>query len=445
LLSNGGKDEIALGTIPLKIWDEIAKPRHPGRAGLKATEDEPAVAHMQIGPVPLTMGAAAPANAAGWVSASGFRFSLRGDTDVKSLFRLATTLGISGFRPLAEGSARLDANLSGDWQGKAAPAVAGTAQLRNVRTGMRGLNPAINIASATIKLEPETVSLDKIDAHIGDTHWSGVVQSPRHCPSEGCVFQFDLNADQLSSAGLVEWFTPRPAKRPWYRILTSAEPPGTSALLAIRAQGRLRVNQLLFRKVTASQVVSQGNVDRGKITLTGLRAQLFQGTHQGDWIVDVSALPLHYQGAGTLQNVSMAQVSAAMNDAWATGTADGKFTLATSGDTFSDLLAHSEGKLEFTLRNGTLAHVILPDAGKAFPVHTLTGDLTIKAGTWKLGAGKLESHDGMYQLSGTASPGSGLNMQLTRGDDQSWNITGTLLNPSVARASRTEARTVIKP
>src|SRR4030081_3615792 len=135
----------------------------------------------------------------------------------------------------------------------------------------------------------------------------------------------------------------------------------------------------------------------------------------------------------------------AMEDAWATGTADAKFALTTSGNSFSDLLTNSEGELQFTLRNGTLSHIELPDAAKPFPVHLFSGTLKMRNANWNLSAGKLESRDGIYQLSGTASPGSGLNLLLTRGNDQSWNVTGTLLKPIVASASRTEARTVVKP
>jgi hypothetical protein len=391
------------------------------------------------------MGASAAASAAGWLSASGYRFSLRGDTEVKNLYRLANTLGLSGFRPVADGSARVDVGVSGAWQGFAAPEAVGTAQLRNVRTGMRGLNPPIEIASAILKVDPETVSLEKLAAQIGDTHWSGAVRAPRRCAPGGCVFQFDLGADELSSGGLAEWFTPRPAKRPWYRILTSSEQRGKSPLLGIRARGRLGIRRLTLKEVDASQIVAQVDLDRGKIALTGLRGQVFQGTHQGDWVIDVSAMPPHFQAKGRLQSVSMAQMSAAMNDAWATGTADGEFDLTTSGVNFPDLLAHAEGELQFTMRNGTLARLELPDAAKPFPVHLFAANVKIKNGTWKLNTGKLESHDGIYQVSGAASPVSGLNLILTRSDEQSWNITGTLLKPNVAHATRTEARTVVKP
>jgi len=129
-----------------------------------------------------------------------------------------------------------------------------------------------------------------------------------------------------------------------------------------------------------------------------------------------------------------------MNDPWATGSADGKFTLTTSGDTFADVLAHADGDLQFTMHNGTLTHVELLDAGKPFPVHLFSGELKVKSGSWKLNAGRLQSHDGMYLVSGTAAPGTGLNLLMTRGDEQAWNVTGTLLKPKFVRAVRTEAR-----
>ena len=443
LSSNAGKDEIVFGDVPLAVssTDEAKS----GKAQSRSNNSVPVEAHLQIGPFPLAMSAIGPASAAGWLSTSGYRFSLRGDTEVKNLYRLATTFGLSGFRPVAEGSARVDVSVSGGWQGFVAPEVVGTAQLRNVRTGMRGLNPSIEIASAVLKVDPETVSLEKISAQTGDTHWNGAVRVPRSCDPEGCVFQFDLGADELSSGGLAEWFGPRPTKRPWYRILTSSEQQRKSPLLAIRARGRLGIQRLTLKEVEASQIVAQVDLDRGKIALTGLRGQVFQGTHQGDWIIDASAMPPRYQAQGQLQNISMAQLSAAMNDAWATGTTDGRFELTTSGVNFSDLLGRAEGALLFTMRNGTLPHVELPGGTKPFPVHLFAANLKVKNGTWKLSMGKLESRDGIYQVSGTASPVSGLDLILTRGNEQSWNISGTLLKPNVAHATRTEARTVVKP
>jgi len=480
LSSNGGKDEIAFGTIPLALAadSQTAKPgHHITRSKTKEKEQEknqePAETHLRIGPVPLPMNVSAPANAGGWMSAAGYSLFLRGALELKDLFRLEKVLGLPSARPAAEGSARLDVTVSGPWQGFAAPAAVGTAQLRNVRAEMRGLNTPIEIASATMSLDPDAVRMEKIFARMGSTHWSGGVTAPRHCaaPVAGpvvvagavpavvagvaptCVFQFDLTADQLSTGDLAEWFTPHPAKRPWYRILNSNsisnsdEPLGSSPLLAIQAHGNLHVGRLGLKKVSATQVAAQVEVDRGRITLMALRAQLLEGTHQGNWMIDLSDQPMRYHGTGTLQDISLSHVGALMNDDWISGTAGGNFDLDGSGDSIRQLLERADGKLQFVMRNGSLPHIEIPGSPAPLAVHRFAGELHLKKGAWELSAGRLESREGAYQVRGTASPGSGFDFVLTRGDEQSWTLTGTLAKPHVApvghrEANRTEAKRV---
>jgi hypothetical protein len=128
-----------------------------------------------------------------------------------------------------------------------------------------------------------------------------------------------------------------------------------------------------------------------------------------------------------------------MNDAWIAGTADGKFDVEGSGDSFHELLARSEGKLQFVMRNGSLPHVEIPGSPVPLSVHRFAGELHLQKGAWNLSAGRLESRDGLYQVSGTASPGNGLDFVLTRADEQSWTLTGTLAKPNVAPLSHTEA------
>jgi AsmA family len=488
LSSNAGIDEVAFGTIPLALVaadsQEVSQEIRPRRPRTKKQEQEknqePAETHLRIGPVTLAMNVSAPVNAGGWMSAAGYSLFLRGDVELKDLFRLENVLGLPAARPAAQGSARLDVTVSGPWQGFAAPAAVGTAQLRNVRAEMHGLNTPIEIASATIALDPDAVRMDKISARTGSTHWSGGVTAPRHCaaPVAGpgvvpgaapavvagavpgmaptCVFQFDLTADQLSTGDLAEWFTPHPAKRPWYRILNpnsnSNEPLGPSPLLAIQAHGNLHIGRFGLNKVSATQVATQVELDRGKITLTALRAQLLQGTHQGNWIIDVSnhdasTQPVRYHGTGTLQDISLAQMGTLMNDDWISGTAGGNFDLDGSGNSFRELLERSDAKLQFVMRNGSLPHIEIPGSAVPLPVHRFAGELRLKKGAWELSAGRLESRDGNYQVSGTASPGSGFDFVLTRGDEQSWTLTGTLAKPHVApvghrEANRTEAKRV---
>jgi AsmA protein len=476
LSSNAGKDEFGFGTIPIVLvgaesqgFAQRGRPGHPRRQEEEA-DQEPAAPHLRMGPITLAMNGSSPVNAGGWMSTAGYRFFLRGDVELKDLFRLENVLGLPVARPAAEGSAKLDVNVSGPWQGFAAAVSAGTAQLRNVRAEMHGLNTPIEIGSATMILTPDAVWMQKISARTGSTRWSGEVTAPRHCAAPSvvpgaapnCVFQFDLTADQLSTGDLAEWFTPHPAKRPWYRILNSNSSSSSSSddaqssllPLAIQAHGNLRIGRLGLKKVLATQVATQVEVDRGKITLTALRGELLGGTHQGNWTIDVPshgvsahdasaqnafAQTLRYHGSGTLHNISLEHVGTLMNDAWIAGTADGKFDVEGSGDSFHELLARSEGKLQFVMRNGSLPHVEIPGSPVPLSVHRFAGELHLQKGAWNLSAGRLESRDGLYQVSGTASPGNGLDFVLTRADEQSWTLTGTLAKPNVAPLSHTEA------
>ncbi|MGA8541308.1 MAG: hypothetical protein WB566_17530, partial [Terriglobales bacterium] len=462
LSSNAGKDQVALGTIPLTVVSAtmVANGSHRGRpshAPLKDDRDveEPAEAHLRIGPAAVVVNGSAPLNAGGWLSAAGYRFFLRGDVELQDLFRLENVLGLPVPRPAAQGSANLDMSLSGPWQGFAIPTALGTAQLRNIRAEMYSLNAPIEIGSATLSLDRDMTKMEKISARIGSAHWSGGVTAPRHCiistSNPGavsgivpiCVFQFDLTADQLSTGDLLQWFQPHPAKRPWYRILTNFnKTQGPSPLLAIQAHGDLRVGRFGLKNLLVTQVATQVVVDRGKIMLTSLHAQLLRGTHRGDWVIDTSrdaanrdatsqdesaygaslqsnTPRVRYHGSGTLQDISLDQLSSLMNDGWITGTADGNFDVSGSANSFRELQAGSDGKLQFVMRNGSLPHVEIPGSPTPLPVHRFSGELRLTKGTWELSAARLESHDGIYQLSGTVSPDNQVDFILKRGDDLS--------------------------
>ncbi|MGC2248807.1 MAG: AsmA family protein [Terriglobales bacterium] len=459
LVANAGNDTITLGDVPLTLVGSSAsarsltrmRPRTNAIGDGNGKDSGPSDAHLRIGPAELEVNSSLPGSAGGWVSATGYRFFLRGDLEFKNLFRLEYALGLPAVRPAAEGEARLDVSISGAWKGLAAPNALGTAQLRNVRAETHGLNTPIEISSATVVLGPETFSMQMLSAQTGSTHWSGLVAAPRHC-TPACTFQFDLTADRLSAGDLAEWFTPHPAKRPWYRILNSGDPEGPSPLLAIRAHGNLHVGRLELRKMPVTQIATQLAVDHGKFTMTDLHAAMLQGTHQGNWTVDASLHPPRYTGNGTLENISLAQLSGLMNDAWVSGNAEGSFDLDASGVSFRELLGNADGNLRFVMRNGSLAHVEIPGTHGPLSVYRFAGDLRATKGVWELSDGRLESRDGLYRVIGTAGSDKGLNFILTRGDEQSWNLTGTLAKPRVmpvkqeiSSSAEADAKAEVKP
>jgi hypothetical protein len=391
---------------------------------------------------------------------------------LKDLFQMEGFLGLTVLQPAAEGTAKLDVSMSGPWQGFAPAVTSGTAKLRDVHAEIRGLNPTLKIDSANLTLTPDTVLLEKISARTGNTRWSGWVEALRHCSLPGtspavssaglpnCEFRFDLAADEFSSRDLADWLAPHSQERPWYRILNStstedsrlADPPTH----AIRAYGTLRVGRFLFKKLPVTEIVTRLEIDRGKITLNDLRAQLLGGTHQGDWTLDFSnhagaSQSIAYHGAGILRNASLSQSSALMNDEWITGEADGKFEIEGAANDLHELWAHSNGSLRVVMRNGSLPHVEIPGSRAPLSVYRFAAQLRLQKNVWQLLPGRLESHDGIYRVSGTVSSTGNLDVVLQRGDEQSWTLAGTLakphfLAPPETEAQRTEADTnTVKP
>jgi len=451
LKANEGSDSIALGNIPLTLVSlsccggEQAPKAARGKKPAPEITLEPKDPYLRVGPAKLAVNDAAPLDSTGMLSLQGYAFTVRGDLGLKNVFVLEKALGVPALQPAAEGSAKLAMTISGQWRGLLPPDALGTAQLKNVRAETRGLNTPIEIASATVTLSPALTTIDKLSARTGDTHWSGSVRLPRHC-APNCQYEFDLVADRLSPTDLAEWFTPHPSKHPWYRILSSNsdDQAGPSPLLAAQAHGRLRVAQLAIGKALATQVSTDFAADHGKITLTHLQAQFLQGQHLGDWTIDASVHPPEYHGTGTLQDISLDRLSTLMNDAWITGIANGTFDVRTTGISSHDLLTNADGKLQFSMRNGSFAHVEIPGAPAPFPVSRFSGGLRVKDGKWQLSAGKLQSRDGLYMLTGTSSLGA-LDFTLTRGNERSWNLTGTLAKPLVEPASEEISRRDPKP
>jgi AsmA protein len=437
LLTGGGKNEVVIGNVPLTFVSA------PVATGAPADNEEILQPQLRIGTLPVAVGGATPATAGGWISPTGYRFMLTGDFALKNLFQLADGIGLGGSRPAVDGLARGALNVSGAWQGFAAATVVGRAQLRSVRAEIRGVNTPVEIASASVTLTPDFVAVEKLSAQTGTTHWAGSVSATRHCAAPDCTLRFDLSADRLSTAEFYEWFATQSPKRPWYRLLNLGERTGPSPLLEKRASGTLRVGKLELKKLIASQVTAQLDLDQGKITLNDVRAQLLQGTHQGNWTIDATSHPVKYQATGTLQNIALAQVGTLMNDSWVTGTADGKFEGTASGLSLADLMASAAVTVHFSVKNGSLPHVDNPGSTGPLSVHKLNGDLQVDKGTWQLSATRLESRDGIFQVSGRFSADSGLNFTLQRSDEQSWTLFGPLAKPRLERTSHTEAKAVV--
>ena len=435
LESKFNKTQLLLGNIPLVV----------SAAGTKSAARVSPETRLDIGPFNLALGRVAPAIVRGWVSRSGYGFAIQGDAQLQRLLQVARTVGIPAQQPNAEGQANVDLQIAGSWSGFTAPRAIGKAQLHSVHATVRGLNARLEIASANLILTPEQISVQKLTASIADTSWRGSLTLPRQCAvSESCPMRFDLHADEISTNQLNQVINPYVRKQPWYHFLSSP-PAGIPYLLTINAVGTLSANQVVVRKLAGSRVSAKVELDKGKLRVSDLRADVLGGKHLGEWEADFTAKPPQYGGKGVFENVALDQLSESMSDDWITGSATATYRVKTSGLDAAELFASASSTWKVEAWDGLLRHVALTEGSGPLPMHHLSLQLAMHDGKFEIEDGSLDSASDLYRVSGSASMTRALNVKLMREGGRGFNITGTLTEPHVSPTLPSETQAALKP
>jgi hypothetical protein len=437
LRSKLNKTQLLVGDIPIVVA--------PAAHSKSAVARLNAETRFEIGPFSLALGRVAPSTMRGWVSRFGYNLTLQGDAQLQRLLQVARTVGIPTQHPDAEGQANVDLQIAGSWSGFAAPRAIGKAQLHSVHATVRGLNAPLEIASANLILTPDQISVQKLTASIADTSWRGSLNLPRQCAApQPCPVRFDLHADEIATDELNQVINPYVRKQPWYHFLSSP-PAGTPYLLTIEAAGKLSANRVVVRKLVGSRVSANVELNKGKLRVSDLRADVLGGKHIGEWEADFTAKPPQYIGKGTFADVVLDQLSESMSDDWVTGTATANYRLKTSGLDAAELFASAISTWKIEAQDGVLRHVALTDGAGPLPIHRFSLQLAMHDGKIEIEDGKMASQSNIYRVSGTASLSRILNVKLTREGAQGFNITGMLTEPHVAPIISSETQAALKP
>jgi AsmA family/AsmA-like C-terminal region len=431
------KTQLLLGDIPILV-SAATRPK------LAVAGASPAP-HLDIGPFNLALGRTAPASVRGWVSRSGYGFAIQGDAQLQRLLQVARTVGIPTQQPNADGQANIDLQIAGSWSGFTAPRAMGKAQLHSVHAEVRGLNAPLEIAAANLVLTPDQISVQKLTASVADTSWRGSLTLPRQCVApESCPVRFDLQADEIATDQLNQLVNPYVRKQPWYHFLSSP-PAGIPYLLTIDAVGKLSASRVVVRKLVGSRVSARLELNKGKLRVSDLRADVLGGKHTGEWEADFTSKPPQYSGNGRIEDIALDQLSESMNDDWITGSATANYRVKTSGLDAAELFASAVSTWKIEARDGQLGHVALADGSGPLPMHRLSLQLTLHDGKFEIEDGKLDSVSNSYRISGTASMSRVLNVKLSREGAQGFNITGTLAEPHVSPIVPSETQAALKP
>lgn len=428
LVSNLTNSPLLLNTVPFTVVTgadaKSARTRTLSPTKLVAAPPEP---HIEIGPLHVALGKPAPVLVQGWISHAGYDFGVQGEALLARLLEVGRWVGLPALQTTAEGSAKVELQITGNWSGFAAPKVVGSAALHSIQAPIRGWNAPLQITAANLTLAPDHTSVQNLTASAAGTAWTGSLTIPRPCPGIGaCPVAFNLHADEIAVERLNLLLNPNAGTRPWYQFLSSS--PGTGSLALLNATGKLAANRVVIGKLVGDHLTADVELKKGRLALSNLRADVLSGHHSGEWKADFTAAPPQFSGTGNFESVALGQLARAMNDAWISGTATASYRMVTSGLTSAELFSSAVGSLQVEAVDGVLPRIALVE-GTPLQMRHLTARLSLHGGKFEVEDGKLTAASGLYQISGTVSPGRVLNLKLTREGAGGFNITGTLMEP----------------
>lgn len=421
--------ELAFGHVPVTIAAaDSAKNPLAKKARPKNTSPRLEEARLNIGPVAIALGGTEAAHVRGALGLEGYDAWLDGDAELARLLPALNAIGIPAPQVRAEGRAKMDLQMTGEWSG-GRPQSSGKVQIDSIRTQAPGLNQPIGITAADLFFTPDRLEVQNLLASAGGGPLRGTISIPRHCQSGDCPVSFDLRADRVALDELNALLNPSAPTQPWYQFFSSGS-PGSPYLLSLYAAGKIAARLFVDRKFTATHLTANAELKNGKLRLSDVRADVWGGKHVGEWNADFTAKPPQYKGSGTLQHVALEQLAEMMNDGWIKGTANATYTVTASGHTAAELFSSAHANLQMDAQDGALPHLTLQGSGPLL-LRKLSARAVFQEGTFEIQDGQLQTPDAAYQVSGNATANRTLNLTLTHHGAAAFNVTGTLARPHV--------------
>ena len=288
-------------------------------------------------------------------------------------------------------------------------------------------------------MKPDDAIAQNVTASLGQSTWHGSLSLPRHCEQwSTCLIQFEFQTKELSGAQIAGLFISE-TRRPWYRFLSSPD-SNNSFLANLNATGTLNAAKLSVHQVNATQISTKVVWKNRRLQLTDLHGIVLGGNHTGEWSADFSANSPQYSGHGSLQHAGLGQLAEAMHDGWVTGTASVSYQINASGTNAADFLSSLRGNMDVDAHETSLPHIVLTANDGPVFAKRFTGKILFRGNRLDIQEGKLETGGSIYQISGTALKGRGLNLRMLKDDIHGFTITGPLATPRVSAVGTPETQ-----
>ncbi len=437
-----GKD-LQIGEIDFAVPGSAAAQSSSPARRRKLSPQAPAAAGfaLAVNPFPLPIGAASPAVVSGFFDEQNYRATVTGGAELTRLGQVARALGIATPAIGLAGKADVQLALSGSWAGFSAPVTAGKMQLHDATAELPGVNEPLQIESAKATVTNSVVNVGAFSGGFSaGPALEGSAGFPLHCTSPAtCIIHFDLHTNELSLARVNQLLNPAARSQPWYHLLSIGQ-QGQDALLKLQADGKFEVTHFQLGRLPADNLRGQVQMNRGKVQLDILRSDLLGGHHAGRWTADFTQSPPRFEGGGSLQKVSMDQLSALMHENWASGQALGKYAVVIQGTDIASLRDSATGSIDFTWSGGSLRTLALDGHSPPLTFSTLAGIVQIGHGKLSFDNCQLKTSGAVYDVKGTASYDRSLNFRLQRAGGTSYVVAGSLDKPTVEAVPASSAQ-----
>jgi AsmA-like protein len=157
--------------------------------------------------------------------------------------------------------------------------------------------------------------------------------------------------------------------------------------------------------------------------------------------VDFSVKPALCVGSGNLSALSLAALADAMNEEWIAGRANATYQV--KGPCPADFWQSADGTLQAEIQDGVFPHISIADRNtEPLRVTRMSGQARLHAGKIAITDTKVDSPEGKFQLTGTASLQREVDLKLTRVSNTQANsgytISGTLAAPRITPLAASE-------
>jgi hypothetical protein len=94
---------------------------------------------------------------------------------------------------------------------------------------------------------------------------------------------------------------------------------------------------------------------------------------------------------------------------------------------------------DFSISDATFPHIVLTSRSGPLQAETFSGSVQLHEGEFSFDSAKLETENGVYNVSGTASSAGALNLKLIGEASSGFTLSGTVLETRVSANSTTAA------